>query len=227
MDPFSAVAGTAGLISSVTALATVFNTLQERYQNASLNITLVAGSLWTIKAALDAVQEWRATVVDQSKSSEQLDRDLGLSLESCAVLITVIDRKLGETDLVKPSVLDHLRFVQLDSVFKDFVSNLDGQVRALQLLLTISQWYEEVHASKEPSRADTTAADLSRNKRSSLLVPKHGASSTMSSTKSNLLRLMIETLTMLLQCFRRIRPLNWQLTLSSSIRPFTRKFIRE
>lgn len=128
------------IVNSVTTLASNLTTLKERYDYAALNITLVSSSLWTVKAALEAIQAWRSTAKDSGPSSEQLDRDLNLTLESCAVLVTVIERKLGETDLTKPTVFDKMRFVNLDNIFKDFAANLDSQVRALQLLLTIYQW---------------------------------------------------------------------------------------
>ena len=149
MDPLSAVAGVVGLIGGVTKVATTLHGLKEKYDYSALNITLVTGSLWTVKAALEAIREWRSTSNDASRPSQQLDQDLKLSLESCAVLVTVVERKLGESDLTNPSVYDRLRFVQLDDLFKSFTSSLDTQVRALQLLLTIFQWYGKTSAKRK------------------------------------------------------------------------------
>ena len=141
MDPLSAAASLVGLIAGVGKVASTLNRLKEKYDYSALNITLVSGSLWTVKAALEAIREWRSSSTDTSRPSQQLDLDLKVSLQSCAVLITVVERKLGESDLTRPSVYDKLRFIQLDDVFKDFTASLDSQVRALQLLLTIFQWY--------------------------------------------------------------------------------------
>ena len=129
-----------GIIGGVASLAKTLTTLKERYKYAALNITLVSGSLWTVKTALEAIQTWRSEAQNSSPSSQQLDQDLSFTIESTAVLVTVIERKVGETELTKPTVFDKMRFVQLDDIFKDFATNLDSQVRALQLLLTIFQW---------------------------------------------------------------------------------------
>lgn len=50
--------------------------------------------------------------------SLQLGRDLSLIVESCAVLVTVMERKVGEMDLTNPSIYDRGRFVHLNQVFK-------------------------------------------------------------------------------------------------------------
>jgi hypothetical protein len=138
MEASAATASAAGLIGSVSALATTLRNLKQRYDFAVFNITRAASSLWTAKSALEAIQEWSATAAHSASSSPQLDADISLTLESCAVLVAVIERKLGETDVVK--VFDKSRIVVLDATLKDFTSHLDVQIRALQLLLTIFQW---------------------------------------------------------------------------------------
>ena len=141
MEVVGAVGSVLGVIGCVASLASTLTALKERYTYAALNITLVSSELLTVKRALEAIQTWRSEAKSSSPSSQQLDRDLSLTIESCAVLVTVIERKLGETDLTNPTVYDKARFVHLDMVFKDFAINLDSQIRALQLLLTIFQWY--------------------------------------------------------------------------------------
>ena len=141
MEVIGGVGSILGIVGGVAALASTLNTMKERYTYAALNITLVSSSLLTVKAALEAIHKWRSSTTTLGSSSQQLDQDLSITIESCAVLISVIERKLGETELAKPTVYDKVRFVHLDSVFKDFALNLDSQVRALQLLLTIYQWW--------------------------------------------------------------------------------------
>lgn len=143
MEIVGGIASVAQLIGSVAFVATQLNNLKERYKSAPLHITLVAGNLWTVKAALEAISAWRKSTTDKSRTSEQLDSDLTLSLEACACLIAVIERKLGDTNLTKPSVFDRAKFVALDDIFKDFAGNLDAQVRGLQLLLQVYQWYTQ------------------------------------------------------------------------------------
>ena len=173
MDVIGGIASVASLVDCVIRLAKTLNDLREKYDYAALNISLVASSLWTIRAALEAIDAWRNSTHDSSQSSRQLDLDLRISLESCAVLVAVIDRKLGETNLTKPSVFDKLRFVSLDSLLKDFTSNLDGQVRALQLLLTIFQWYTPRRNCLNFSGANILTAEHLRSKKNNWNGRKH------------------------------------------------------
>ena len=140
MEVISGISSVVGLVGFIAQLTQTLNNLREKYNHAALNIAMVASRLWSIRAALVAMDDWRQSTKNTSETSKQLDHDLSISLEACAVLVAVIDRKLKETNLDRPSVFDKLRFVALDDIFKNFASNLDGQVGALQLLLSIYQW---------------------------------------------------------------------------------------
>ena len=143
MDPIGAIGAVASVIQIVTAvtkLAKNLNEVRERYNNVALNITLVASQFNSIRAALEAIADWRATTQDTSQTSQQLDEDLAISLNCCAILVTVIDSKLGEAGYT-PGMKQKIRHLWLEDVLKEYLSNLEGQVRSLQLLLTIFQWY--------------------------------------------------------------------------------------
>lgn len=141
MEAIGAAAAVVGLVSSVARVATTLTNLQQRYSYAALNIAFITSSLWTTKAALEAIGAWRATTsTDSSQSSQQLDVDLEVSLQAVALLVAVLERKLAEMNLDNPTFMDKARFLALDAIYKDFTSNLDAQIRALHLLLTIYQW---------------------------------------------------------------------------------------
>lgn len=127
------------VISSITKLAKSLNEVREGYNNVALNITLVASQLSTIKSALKAIADWREIAHGSSQVSRQLDEDLAVSLNCCAILVAVIDSKLGESGYT-PGMKAKVRHLWLEDVLKEYLSNLDGQVRALHLLLTIFQW---------------------------------------------------------------------------------------
>ena len=126
------------VIHSVTKVAKRLNEVRESYNNVALNTTLVASQLNTIRAALEALYEWRASDQDSSGTSRQLDKDLGMSLSCCAILIRVIDDKLDESGYTS-GLKQKIRYLWLENILKEYISNLEGQVRALQLLLTIFQ----------------------------------------------------------------------------------------
>ncbi|MCJ1400228.1 hypothetical protein MMC11_003432 [Xylographa trunciseda] len=139
MEPISSTATVTGLVATIATLATTLTTLRERCNFAPLNITLVANSLWTIKEALEAIAGWRFKAAELSRSSQQLDADLRVSLESCALVVAVLERKLVETDIVRPSVRDKIGIVNLDTIYKDFTHHLAAQIKAFQLLVKIFQ----------------------------------------------------------------------------------------
>lgn len=138
MEVLGGVSGVLQVVSSVTKLAKSLNEVREKYNNVALNMTLVSSQLSSIRAALEAIAEWRQEAQDFSRPSQQLDEDLAISLNCCAILLTVIDAKLGEAGYT-PGLKQKIRHLWLEDVLKEYLSNLEGQVRALQLLLTIYQ----------------------------------------------------------------------------------------
>ena len=138
MEVIAGISAILQIIDTVTRVAKRLNEVRESYNNVALNTALVEGQLSTIRAALVALYEWRANDRDSSQHSKQLDKDLGMSLSCCAILIGVIDGKLDEAGH-KPGLVQKIRYSWLENILKEYISNLEGQVRALQLLLTIFQ----------------------------------------------------------------------------------------
>ena len=158
-DPLSILGGVGSIlqiITHVTKLAKSLNEVRESYQNVSLNITLVASQLSTIRAALEALHTWRNSDTIETEASIQLDQDLGLSLSCCAILITVIDGKLTEAGY-KPGLgmKQKIKYLWLEDTLKEYVSNLEGQVRALQLLLTIFQCRTATEQKQQLAKAES------------------------------------------------------------------------
>jgi len=140
MDVVGSVSAVLTVAAAATQLAKGLNEVRDRYNNVALTTTLVSSQLNSIRAALEAIADWRTTTQDTSRSSQQLDEDLAVSLNCCAILVTVIDSKLGEAGYT-PGFKQKIRHLWLEDTLKEYLSNLEGQVRSLQLLLTIFQWY--------------------------------------------------------------------------------------
>ena len=138
MEVIASISSILQVIDSVTKVAKRLNEIRESYNNVALHTTLVASQLSTIRAALEALYKWRASDQDPTGPSRQLDKDLGMSLSCCAILISVIDGKLDDSGHM-PGLKEKVKYLWLENVLKEYVSNLEGQVRALQLLLTIYQ----------------------------------------------------------------------------------------
>ena len=142
------------IIDTVTRVAKRLIEVRESYTNVGLHFALVEGQLSAIRAALEALCEWRASDRDSSRPSKQLDEDLGMSLRCCAILISVIDGKLDEFDH-KAGLVQKIKYLWLEDILKEYISNLEGQVRALQLLLTIFQCRTETEKRQRLENAES------------------------------------------------------------------------
>lgn len=154
MEGIAAAGSILQVIFSVTKLAKQLNEVRESYGSVALNTTLVTSQLSTIRAALEALHDWRSNDREITDHSQQLDKDLEVSLSCCAILITVIDGKLGESGY-KPGVKQKIKYVWLEDILKEYLSNLEGQVRALQLLLTIYQCKTATEKKQKLARAES------------------------------------------------------------------------
>ena len=154
MEGIAAASSILQVIFSVTKLAKQLNEVREGYGSVALNTTLVASQLSTIRAALEALHNWRSNDRELTDHSQQLDKDLEVSLSCCAILITVIDGKLGESGY-KPGVKQKIRYLWLEDTLREYLSNLEGQVRALQLLLTIYQCKTATEKKQKLARAES------------------------------------------------------------------------
>ncbi|KAL8937028.1 MAG: hypothetical protein Q9216_004634 [Gyalolechia sp. 2 TL-2023] len=138
MEVIGGVSGVLTVVACVAKVAKKLNEVKDSYDSVALNIQLASIQLATIRDALEAIAEWRLNAQSETQASKNLDATLAEALKGCAVLITVIDSKLGEAGYA-PGVKRKIRHLWLEDVLKGYMSNLDGQVRALQLLLTSFQ----------------------------------------------------------------------------------------
>ncbi|KAL8998756.1 MAG: hypothetical protein Q9188_006033 [Gyalolechia gomerana] len=138
MEVIGGVSGVLTVVAFVAKLAKKLNEVKDSYDSVSLNIQLAAIQLATIRDALEAIADWRLSAQSETQASKNLDATLAEALKGCVVLITVIDSKLGEAGYA-PGVKRKIRHLWLEDVLRGYMSNLDGQVRALQLLLTSFQ----------------------------------------------------------------------------------------
>lgn len=138
MEAIGGISGVLAIVACVAKLAKKLNEVKDSYDAVALNIQLAAIQLATIRDALEAIADWRLSAQSETQASKNLDATLAEALKGCAVLITVIDGKLGEAGYA-PGVKRKIRHLWLEDVLKGYMSNLDGQVRALQLLLTSFQ----------------------------------------------------------------------------------------
>ena len=155
MEAVGAVVTITGLIGGVVKITSTINDLKARWEYAGLSITVLSSSLWAVKAALEELVDWRSKSKDKSEKSEQLDKNLEVCIQGCAVLVAFMENRLQEFDLENLSKLDKAKIMSLDTLFKTFATDLGAQVRALQLLLTIYQCRSLTEQHEWLQRKDT------------------------------------------------------------------------
>ena len=141
MEVAGGISAIVTIIGGVTTLAKRLNEVKEKYENVALYTTLACGQLSSMRAALEAIRNWRSSTTATSDLSEQLHEDLDVSLKCCAILIDTINAKLGEAGYTL-GLKRKIRYLWLEDTLKAYISNLEGQVGALSLLLIIFQWYQ-------------------------------------------------------------------------------------
>ena len=145
MEPVTAIglAGSiAGLIEVAAQSISTLRTLQHRWKAVDLTISLLISQLTTLRTALNQIEEWTATSLNASQHY-QLIIDLQASLESCEMLLLVIDGQLKGLDWSDSSVLSFESKVKImlqDKNIKECTNHLGNQSTALNLLLTALNW---------------------------------------------------------------------------------------
>lgn len=108
MEPLS-VLGAAGSIVGIIDVASrcidSLHTLQQRWKDADLTMTILIGQVGTLKAALGQVVECIVTNLDTTPQHHQLVADLEVALQCCRLSMAVIDEHISslETNEYKQS----------------------------------------------------------------------------------------------------------------------------
>jgi len=126
------------IISIITKVVKSLNEIRESKRNIGFSTALVPRQLSSIRATLEALEPLQQFDNVGTEATEQLDKDLRLSLSCCAILVTVIESKLTESGYT-PGIgtKDNIRYTWLEDTLEEYISNLESQVLALQLLLAI------------------------------------------------------------------------------------------
>ena len=153
MEVIGGISGVLTVVTAVTRLAKGLNDFRETYKNVGLSTMLVASHLKTIEFALQEIAALRKEALKSGERLRELDDGMDVSLNCCAILVTVLDNKLGEANAM-PNMREKMRYMWLEDVLKEYVSNLEGQVRNLQMLLSIFQCRTAIEQRQRWERED-------------------------------------------------------------------------
>lgn len=156
MEVVGGISAIITIIDGVATLAKRLNEVRDKYENVALYITLACARLSSMRAALEAIREWSSNTSDTSDLSRQLHQDLDVSLKCCAILIDVINAKLGEAGYTT-GLKEKIRYLWLEDTLKEYISNLEGQVGALSLLLSIFQCRTAVEQNRRLELTESRA----------------------------------------------------------------------
>ena len=139
-----------GLIASVASIGDVVTKVirtlchvQTKYKSADLTVSLIIGQLSTLNAAFNQISEWMSTSLRDAPHNEQLIDDLTVAVDSCKMLMLVLDQRfsnLDKGDNGKLSTTGNAVFLWREGDLKEYLSHLGNQIAALNLLLTALQW---------------------------------------------------------------------------------------
>jgi len=160
MDPVSAL----GLVSSLIAITQVaagslirVKRLQSKYKSSSLVLSLLFGQLNTLKAALTQITEWITSTLLDISEQQQLMSDLEISLESCKILIAVLEERVAHLELNDQGVLNFrgkTSYLRGELELNEFGAYLNNQIGALNLFLTALNWYVPPPSILDPTYFD-------------------------------------------------------------------------
>ena len=142
MDPLS-IAGTVtavfGLVDVLTRNLSFLSDVRKRFNRADLAFSLLLSQLSTFKVCLDRIAQLLDEHLAPDSTNQQLMNDFGTSIESCKVVIFVLDEKIQNYQ--RKERLGKVAFAWDEAEMKDYSSLLANQIDALHLMLTVLQWF--------------------------------------------------------------------------------------
>ena len=146
MDPLTivGVAGAiVGVIDVITRSVRSLCNLQTKFKGSDLTISLLIGQLSTLKAALYQINEWIDTSLVTVQQRQRVVLDLNASLESCKVVIQLLDDRVSHFEKINDNAMciqSRVLYLWEQTGITEYLNHLNNQTVALNLLLTALQW---------------------------------------------------------------------------------------
>lgn len=148
MDPASVIGlagAVAGLADVIARTVVTLSDLRNAYSQSDFKLSALICQLSTLKASLSHIAEMVNTTYGNTPSpSTQFCEDLRVSMYGCEAMVSALDTRLAkfhQNETIGLSILGKIEVVLDDSTINEYLSMLNNQTNALQLLLTTLQWY--------------------------------------------------------------------------------------
>ena len=143
MDPLSVAASIAGICVVIGKSVTTLNSVRIQCQNAELRLEILMGQLRTVRAALHQVKLLVTECLILEKQHQQLVADLADAVVYCKLLVQHIDHQISRLYSPGYSLTPQSRVMLVleDKAIEEYLTRLDHQLSAINLLITAFRWY--------------------------------------------------------------------------------------
>lgn len=144
MDPVSIFSLTATVLSIASQLGSSIQRLVDlktKVSSADLTVHSLIRRLSVIQYAIKDIRAWDDDSRTPSPSSAEYKDALSVSLDGCNAILQSLNEQI--TQIYTDGKLTNWqkgKFVWKESLLKDYLGYLDGEIQALNLLLTSHQW---------------------------------------------------------------------------------------
>ena len=143
MDPLSVVASIAGICAVIGKSVTTLNSVRIQCQDAELRLEILIGQLGTVRAALHQVKLLVTECLAREEQHQQLVADLADAVVYCKLLVQHIDHQISRLYSPGYSLTPQSRIMLVleDKAIEEYLTRLDHQLSAINLLITAFRWY--------------------------------------------------------------------------------------
>ena len=144
MDPatsFQVASAAVAICFSIGDSIQRLKTLKERLDISTQTIDLLVRRLFVIRHCLGSLH-FATNIKNRSRYSRELEDALNVSLEGCETILHCLDLQVEKYQTHERGfggLLQRSRYVWNENSLKEYLSNLDNEIRALQLVLDCHQ----------------------------------------------------------------------------------------
>lgn len=148
MDPVSIIGVAATVISISHQLSSSIQRLAElkdKVSSANLIVHCLSRRLSVIQYAIKDIRAWDDNSRTPSLSSAEFKDALYISLDGCSTILQSLNEQISQ--IYTNGELTNWqkgKFIWKETLLKDYLGYLDGEIQALNLLLNSHQWYGAV-----------------------------------------------------------------------------------
>ncbi|KAL9058926.1 MAG: hypothetical protein Q9162_001482 [Coniocarpon cinnabarinum] len=135
LETLGAVGAVVGILDVVARSVLRLRDMQKRLKEANVNVQMMMGELTATRTALKVLKAGIASSTDKALD-EELSAGLDSSLESCSLLVQIIDGKISSVPptLAGPQLLERFQIVLTDKETTDLFSRLGRMLDALKII---------------------------------------------------------------------------------------------